>query len=491
MVSTAALPRHGTERQLGRPTLGDYLAEIADGLGFNFYPWQSLLSDVSLELIPRAGHSNDQSVLRLNHQYVGAMVGRQSGKTAWSVTRILAQALLPNRPDIAERICVPYFRSQEIVYTAQSRTVAVQKWQEHIEMIEASQYSRLIKKIALSTGRECLTFINGSQYRPITPNRTGARGLTLDLAIVDEALAHPLWLLQVIRPTMAQRDGASLCMGSQFVVISNAGDDDAELLNRMQELGIESLSNPAAKRCWFEWSMRPGSDPLDEATWLETMPTLEQPDGITLEFLRMEAESLHLDQFMREYLCVRVPKSDAQLIPSERWQEAHRDDVILGYDVVLALDIPMERQRATIMAAGQVGDYIALEVVDGREGLDWVLDRVAEVCQRWTCPVVIDSGGPAASLIASLQARNVTVIAIAAREVANAAAMLYDAVMAKRVAHRNDYRLNDAVTGASKRAIGERWAFDRRGHVDISPLVASSFALWAIETGQIGSASIY
>ena len=471
--------------------MGDYVAEIGSELGFNFYPWQELVSDVSLELTPRNSEAEGMSALRLHHQYVGALVGRQSGKTAWSVARILAQCLLPSRPDIAERVGLDYFRSQEVAYTAQSRTVAVQKWQEHIEIIEASPYRQMIKKVTLSTGRECVTFANGSKYRPVTPNKTGARGLTLDLAIVDEALAHPLWLLQVLRPTMAQRDGASLCWGSQFIVISNAGDEDSELLNRLQELGQESLTDPEAKRCWHEWSMTPGADPLAESTWLDVMPTLELPDGITLEFLRMEAQTMRLDQFMREYLCFRVPKSEAQLIPADRWHDAHRGDVIMPYDVVLALDINPERQRASLVAAGAVDSYIALELVDGREGLDWVLDRCSEVCERWGCPLVLDSGGPAASLIPALEARNLTVIPIAAREVTNAAAMFFDAVMSKRIAHQNDYRLNDAVTGASKRAVGERWAFDRRGHIDISPLVAASFALWAIETGQTNKPGIY
>jgi len=471
--------------------MGDYVAEMGSELGLNFYPWQELVSDVSLELTPRQNYSGDQSMLRLHHQYVGALVGRQSGKTAWSVARVLAQCLLPNRLDIAERVGLTHFKAQEVAYTAQSRTVAVQKWQEHIEIIHRSRFGHHIDKVTLSTGRECLRFTNGSTYRPITPNKTGARGLTLDLAIIDEALTHPLWLLPVIRPTMAQRDSASNCWGSQFVIISNAGDEDSELLNRMQELGQDSLSDPEAKRCWHEWSMEPGRDPLDEQTWLDTMPTLELPDGISLDFLRLEAETMRLEQFMREYLCFRVAKSEAQLIPVERWQDAHRGDVLMPYDVVLALDISPERQRASLGAAGAVGEYLALEVVDGREGLEWVLDRCSEVCERWGCPLVLDSGGPAASLIPALQARNLTVVPIAAREVANAAAMFYDAVMSKRIAHQNDYRLNDAVTGASKRAVGERWAFDRRGHIDISPLVAASFAVWAIETGQVNKPGIF
>ena len=45
------------------------------------------------------------------------------------------------------------------------------------------------------------------------------------------------------------------------------------------------------------------ADPLDEDVWLPTIPTLGQPDGIGVEFLRVEAETMRVDDFEREYLC--------------------------------------------------------------------------------------------------------------------------------------------------------------------------------------------
>lgn len=491
VTRTAAAPRYGTQRNEARTTLGQYLANIGETLGTDFYPWQQMLSDVSMELDPRDRPTDQHSTLRLHYQYVGALVGRQSGKTLWAVARVLAQCLLPNDGSVARYVGVPRFLPQKVAYTAQSRTVATQKWQEHVEMMLNSDFSHLIKKAVFANGKECCYFHNGSQYFPVTPSRTGARGLTLDLCIVDEALAHPLWLLQVLRPTMAQRDNAAGCLGTQFVVISNAGDDDSEMLNRLQELGIKAIDDPDSKRAWFEWSMKPGADPLLEETWLDTMPTLEQPNGISLDFLRLEAETMRLDQFMREYLCHRTASSDNALFTHERWFEMYRTDILIPFDVVLAVDLPMDRSRAALVAVGAAGSYLPIEIVDAREGTEWLLDRTTDVANRHTAPVVIDAGGPAASLIPALEQRNVQVIPIAVREVANAAAMFYDAFQVKRLCHMNDYRLNDAVTGASKRAVGERWAFDRRGYIDISPLVAASFGVWAIETGQLAKPTIY
>ena len=493
MVTTAAQPRFATKRNPDRPTLGAYVCEIGTHLGFDFHEWQTNLSDVSLELSPRNVTMDGQSSQRFHAQYVGCMVGRQSGKTAWSASRIVAQCLLPNYFEIAESLGLEEIKPQHVIYTAQSRMSAVSRWAEHVDIIESCDYLKdEIEGIKYATGREMLKFRNGSTYRPITPNRNNARGLSLDLAIVDEALAHPLWLLQVLRPTMAARDSATGCIGAQFVVISNAGDDDSELLNRMQELGIQSIDDPKSKRVWIEYSADPESDPFDESTWLTTMPTLNQPNGIDIDFIRMEAETMREDQFIREYLCRRSVATSEQIIPMELWMEGNRGDVIVPMDrLVLGLDIRWDRLGGSLIACGPVEHYLPVEVVECRQGLEWILPRTIEVCRRWSAPLALDVAGPAANLIPSLEASGVTIVPLAAREVASAAASFYDACMAKRICHRNDHYLNDAVTGASRRAVGDRWAFDRRGQWDISPLVAASFAAWVVESGKGNRPTIY
>ncbi len=493
MVGTLIPPRLGTCRNHLRPTLGNFVDHVAGNMGFDFHEWQKLLSDVSMEIIPRANVSPGVSTQRLNAQYVGCMVGRQSGKTAWSASRTVAQCALPNYPAIAESFGLDKIRPQHVAYTAQSRTNAVARWMEHVSIMEASPYAMdLISVVRYATGREVVEFKNGSTYRPVTPNRNNSRGMSLDLVIVDEALAHPMWLLGVLRPTMAQRDGAQGSIGAQFVVISNAGDDDSELLNRMQELGIESLTDPNARRVWLEWSATADDDVYNEDVWARTMPTLGQPNGIDHEFVRMEAETLREDQFAREYLCRRSIATADQIIPTELWAQCYRTDVFVPMDrIVLGLDVRFDRMGASLVSCGPVDAYLPLEVVDCRSGLDWVLERTIEVARRWSAPVVVDGTGPAANLILSLEANGCTVVKLDRNTVCNAAASFYDNVFAKRVVHLNDYKLNDAIMGASRRAVGDRWAFDRRGQWDISPLIAASFAAWVVDSESSGRPTIY
>jgi hypothetical protein len=398
--------------------------------------------------------------------------------------------MLPERTDIADLVGLDVIVPQHVVYTAQTRLNATEKWREHVAVILDSWLAEYVQTVRRQVGSECLTFTNGSTYAPITPNRTGARGKSTDLVIVDEALSHPMWLLPVLRPTMAQRHSANGCIGAQFVIVSNAGDDDSELLNHLQDLGHEAIRNGSSSRVWIEYSMEPGSDPLDHETWLNTIPTLDQPNGISMDFLIEESESMHLADFMREYLCVRIARSEATLIPMAHWMDCYRPDIHVSHEGVIAVDVSPGRQRASIVACSAVDDYYPIEVIESKEGLEWVIDAVEEITNRWSCAVVIDAGGPAGNIIPVLDARGVEVIPIASKEVAHAAACFYDNTMAKRVSHWNDFRLNDAIRGVTKRPVGERWAFDRNGKVDISPLVAASFAVWAVENGWAGSPEI-
>jgi hypothetical protein len=491
MQTVANTPRIGTPRNPDLITLGGYFDEISNELGFNPHGWQSHLNDVSTQLDMRRNEFPGQSSLKFHAQHIGCLVGRQTGKTAWAVSRVVGQALLSYQRDIAELVGLDHIKPQKIIYTAQRRVHAVERWREHCDIMNNSPLGRYIEHVAGQTGHECLYFTNGSEYRPVTPNRNSARGMSVDLVIVDEALAHPLWLLSTLRPTMAQRHSADGCIGAQFVVVSNAGNDDSELLNHLQDIGQLAVQNGDDSRVWFEWSMEPGSDPLSVETWRKTIPTLDQPNGISLDFLIEESKTMRLADFMREYLCFRVNDSDDRVIDWEQWQALERSDVFVGPDPVIAIDISWDRARASIVAASGEGPYIPVEVIESREGVDWLTDRVIEVAERARCPVIVDTAGPAAAMHLILENHGIQVIPYAAKDVALSAGSFYDNVRNKRICHRGDWRLNDAVRGATKRPIGERWGFNRKGNVDISPLVSASFAVWAIDSGMVDKPMIY
>ena len=170
----------------------------------------------------------------------------------------------------------------------------------------------------------------GRTYRIVTPSKVGARGLSLDLVVIDEALAHEAWLFEAIAPTQAQRDGARNSFGAQLMIISNAGDENSELLNIQRELGRRAVAEGDRARVWLEWSCADDDDPLDPAVWARTIPTLDQPDGISSAFLARQAETMGTDAFAREYLCRTVWSKSRQVITADVWADLPHVDLGRG-----------------------------------------------------------------------------------------------------------------------------------------------------------------
>ena len=115
------------------------------------------------------------------------------------------------------------------------------------------------------------------------------------------------------------------------------------------------------------------------------------------------------------------------------------------------------------------------------------MTRAGEVANEWDGLITIDRGSPAASAIPALERATTSEDGLSNRvrlipltELVRACGDFHDAAVHAQLSHRGDYRLSDAVTGATKRRVGEAWAWSRRGHADISPLVAATLARWGV-----------
>jgi hypothetical protein len=151
--------------------------------------------------------------------------------------------------------------------------------------------------------------------------------------------------------------------------------------------------------------------------------------------------------------------------------------------VAFAIDMTPERSHAAICVAGEWRGGTHVEVVDHRPGTGWILDRAAELHEKWRPRCwVVDGGGPAGSLIADLEeCLGVEVVQPKAREVAASCGQFYDAVAEQTLSHLDQAPLASALAGAQKRPLGDAWAWARRlVSVDISPLVAVTLAKWGL-----------
>ena len=91
----------------------------------------------------------------------------------------------------------------------------------------------------------------------------------------------------------------------------------------------------------------------------------------------------------------------------------------------------------------------------------------------------MDAAGPAGSVLHKATELGVPVEAVSAPDHAKACGLMFDTVDQRALRHLGGLELRQAVKGATKRPLGDAWAWSRRNStVDISPLVAATLALW-------------
>jgi len=424
------------------PSRGHYLAQVAELMGLDLFGWQRQVADVALE-VDEAG--------RYKRRTVGVSVGRQNGKTAL----------------LSARIGLELLAGGHVAYTAQDRGGARLKFQETVEMLRPGLGSRF-QQLRLANGSECLTLQNGASFRVVTPSKDGARGLSLDLVVIDEALAHPLELVGALGPTMSTRPS------SQMWLASNAGTSQSQLLRHYRDLGRAGDSPSLA---WFEWAAADDADPDDPETWLAAIPTLAEEKGVTMAAVEDFHGTMTTELFDREILNRWPLEAGDYALDLAVFAQLEEHDLPHGDKLALGVDVSPMRDWSTIAIASQTGDRYLTEIVDHRPGVGWVPARLAELAQRWGATIVIDAGAAAGSLLPHLQHLNT--LEVGARDYCASCATMHDAIVDGKLAHLGDSILTDAVASATRRRLGDRWAWKRTSEESpITPLVAASLALW-------------
>lgn len=468
-------PRWGTPRNPDRPSLGPKLWKVMARLGAPPMPWQKYVSDVALEIDPETG--------RFAHREVGISVSRQQGKTELCLGAQVHRALAWQR--------------QNIVYAAQTRGMARQRWEDEFwEKISGSDLARLAR-IRKSNGNEAIIWGKTRSKMGITANTEKAgHGPPLDMGFIDEAFAHEDDRLeQAFSPAMLTRAMAQLWWASA------GGTTKSVWLNKKRAAGrllIEQLwetgARPAA--AYFEW-FAPEDMPRDDpATWYATLPALGHT--VTVDVIRAELEKMDPAEFDRAYLN-RTRKPTPPIdpnVPKGQWPGLTDAKSKPSRDVAFAIDVSQDRAYASIAAASLRPDgKVHMEVVARRPGTDWVIPAVVKLHKLWD-PVVVaiaSVGTPAGSLIDDLVTAGIDVpkdkehpqrgdlIVMRTGDIVEACGQMADAMNQGTARHIDQVPLTAAVNGARTRRNGDAWTLDRTNSLtEISPFCAATFARWAL-----------
>lgn len=441
-------PRVISPPRPGMKSHGRRLSRLAAAMGRPFIPWQYVAGELLDEYDPATGlRTRDLCVLT---------VQRQAGKTELIKSLIVERCLLDGP-------------GRRVWYTAQTGQYAREKWAELTTELCApgSPFAGYVAA-AWAKGGECLTFPNGSTFRPFPPTRDALHSKQSDLVLVDEAWRHDpvrgAELMQAISPTQATRPGA------QTVFLSTMGTAASTWFHSWVDRG--RAGDPAVTI--IEYGIGDDADPDDLELVIAAHPAVGHL--IDRTFIEREHAKLERNEFARAYGNARTAV-DARYLDLAVWNGARTDAAPTG-PVTFAPTVAMDRTRSSIVAAaGGVA-----ELVDARPGPpDWLAARVAELRDMHApADIVVDRVGPAASVADDLDRLKIPVRTITTAEYSTACVQLVDDLRSGVSRFRGHPLLDEAADAAVPRAIGDgQWCWGRRrSGGPVNELEGLTLALW-------------
>jgi hypothetical protein len=433
-------------------SLGDEAVQFAARAGLFLDPWQQDVLRGSLGVTPDG---------RWAARNVGLLVPRQNGKGSVLEARELFELFgMQGRKTL-------------IVHSAHKFDTSQEHFGRMRELIEGNpDLSRHIKSITTANGKEGITLKNGSRLKFKARTISGSgRGFSSDLLVLDEAMLLPEQALDAMLPSLIAR------RNPQVWYTSSAGLPDSDALWRVVERGRAGGPSLA----YWEWGCPVDADTSDRRLWAAANPGLGY--RVSMDLLEDDYAQMASDGFAREHLGVWDRIVSTALIDLDQWRSLEDPDPVAVDEVsVFAVEVSMDRAFATVVSAGAAGDGVRVAVQRRDRGTSWVVDeclRLESGCSP--AGFVVDSGGPAGSLISDMEAAGLVVLPMSTGEVARACAWLVDAVQSGAVLHRPDRDLDLAVANVVPRPIGDgAFAFGRKlsTGADVTPLNGCAFAAW-------------
>jgi hypothetical protein len=438
--------------------MGPVVADFGESIGFHLDPEERLALDVML------AEREDGTWAAFEAAIIAC---RQNLKTFVLRLSVLGDLYL--------------FDADLVIWTAHLFPTAMEAFRDIKQSIETHPFlSRRVKKITEANGEEGIELMSGQRLLFKARSKTGGRGLTGDVVVLDEAFALSGSEMGSLLPTLSARPNPQVRYGS------SAGLVGSQVLrgvrNRGRAGGDPSLAYVEwcapvtacrSERCEHQIGTR-GCALDDEDLWQRANPALGK--RLAVERIRAERRAMPPEEFVRERLgwWDEPASSQAAGLPLEAWAGCLVEGALPASTAALAVDVTPDFSWSSIARADDDG---VIEIVARRRGTAWVREELSELVGSSRVTTVVDFGGPASVLKDDLEDLGVPLLVLSGKEVAQACAAFVDAVVRHAVTHRGQPELDAAVEGASRRPLGDAWAWSRKSSaVDISPLVAVTFA---------------
>lgn len=406
----------------------------------------------------------------------GLSIPRQVGKTFLVAGLMFALCLL--RPGFT------------VLWTAHRLKTAEETFGKLQVFARRRKIAPHILKVTTGSGDEVIYFRNGSRILFGARERGFGRGFDeVDALVFDEAqILTDAALDDMVPATNQSRQPEGALM--LFMGTPPRPQDRGEVFTRMRtdaEAGDQDTG-------WVEFGADPEFLPtslpadLSDADWGQitranpSFPT----DTSKTAILRMR-KKLGDDSFLREGLGIWTERlSDVERLAG-MWAQLSAG-VQPMVRPTLAVEVALDRSRATIGAAWIVDGKPHVEVVEDRPGADWVIDRCAELVKRYNGgAVVLDAGTEAAALEAAFTAAYVKTEKVNTAARSAACGRFYDIATTAGITHNGDPAISAALANARWKPSGDARVFSRRRSAgDIAALYAVVLALHGLMTKPAG-----
>lgn len=388
------------------------------------------------------------------------------------------------------------------VMTAQSGTVASQLLLEHGEMLEANGYAGYKRKeldeaegngtlrVLRNGGREKIEFANKSVIMAVPPIASAIRGKAADDIVIDEAGEFEGTkgdeFMNGVLPLMDTRGELA-----QLVVAGTPGKMRQGMFWELLEAGRLGEDEDIGI---LDYSAADTDDPEDRDVWrrVHPGPSAIKPDGSPLTSMRTlerRFKQMPLPQFAREYLCMWPSDASVKALDMEAWAKLERPRALDLWPekFAYAFDCAPDGSSAALCAAWRdaAGDAW-VEVIDHKQGTDWLVAAIRDISRTTPHPVAYDRIGANMDAALRLQSLRPAVRSDGlhyVNGVVPAESGFVRELNGGRLRHYGQVSLTAALDGATWRVLeGARLWGRKASSSDLTPAVAAALALHHYDT---------
>jgi len=479
-------------------TLGPEVADLATIAGLPPDPEQALALDAMFALDPTSRRTLSGKVATAAGSFA-IVCARQNMKTALFKMAALGWLFVT--------------KQELVIWSAHEMDTTVEAFRDLANLIEncAPLRKRLASGpsngIIRGNGKETIeleptdTTPDGQRLKFKARTLSGARGLTGNKVVLDEAMYLQSSEMESLRPTLSAVDDPQLVYGGS-----------AGLARSAVWRGIRDRGRPGGdpSLAYLEFCAPEGvcteetcSHALEvEGCALDNMEFIRMANPalgrrITEDTIRAERRDLSANPegFGRERLgwWDKPDSGDEPLIDAKMWGDLE-DKLSEPVDPVsFGVYVSSDRTSSAIGVTGRRADgkfhagivpAVRGKKIDSLPGTLWIPERLKELQDSWKpCAVVIDGHSAAASLINAIEEAGVDVTVTNSTDLVKACGNFHDAVTQDNMRHQGAGPLFRSVTSAKKRELTatDNWVWDRRDKdSNITQLMAVTLAMHGV-----------